>query len=348
VEILPLLRFMHKQGASDLHLATGSPPIVRIHGEMKKTNAPPLSADDVLGMLHAIMSDEQRREYEERLEADFSFPTDFARFRVNAFRQRLGPAAVLRKIPNEVLPLEKLGLPRIMGDLAMKDRGLILVTGPTGSGKSTTLASIIDHINQNCPKHIITIEDPIEFVHESKMSLINQREVGVHTHSFANALRSALREDPDVILVGEMRDLETTQLAITAAETGHLVLGTMHTNSAAKTCDRIVDIFPSGRQEQIRTMFSESLVAILAQTLIPTRDGKGRVAAYELLVGIPAARNLIREKKTAQINSVIQTGSAYGMIALDQALKDLVMRGRIAREEAIKRAANPNLFPDAA
>jgi len=342
---MPLLSFMHKQGASDLHLATGSPPILRLHGELKRTNAPPIPAEALRSMLHGIMNEDQRREFEEELEVDFSFPTDFARFRVNAFTQRHGPAAVLRKIPTDAPSLEKLGLPPNVGELAMKDRGLILVTGPTGSGKSTTLAAIIDYINQRCPDHIITIEDPIEFVHESKCALINQREVGAHTHSFANALRSALREDPDVVLVGEMRDLETTQLAITAAETGHLVLATMHTNSAATTCDRIVDIFPSERQEQVRTMFSESLLAIIAQTLIPTREGKGRVAAFEILVGIPAARNLIRERKSAQINSVIQTGSAYGMVSLDQSLKDLVMRGRIARDEAAKRASSPNLFP---
>ena len=345
MELLPLLSFMHKQGASDLHLSTGAPPILRVHGEMKRTTAAALSAEDLLPMLHSIMSDAQRREYAENLEVDFAFPTDFARFRVNAFTQRHGPAAVLRKIPNDVLPLDTLGVPPIVGELAMKERGLMLVTGPTGSGKSTTLASIIDFINTHSPDHIITIEDPIEFVHESKCALINQREVGPHTHSFANALRSALREDPDVILVGEMRDLETTQLAITAAETGHLVLGTMHTSSAAKTCDRIVDIFPSERQEQVRSMFSESLLAILAQTLIPTRDGKGRVAAFEILVGIPSARNLIREKKTAQIGSVIQTGSAHGMTSLDQSLKDLVMRGRISRDEGIRRASNPNVFP---
>lgn len=345
MELLPLLSFMHKQGASDLHLSTGVPPMLRVHGEMKRTNAPPLSAEDVRAMLHGIMSDAQRAEYAENLEADFSVATDFARFRVNAFNQRHGPAAVLRKIPAKVLPLDSLGLPPIVGQLAMKERGLFLVTGPTGSGKSTTLASIIDYINERSACHIITIEDPIEFVHDSKLSLINQREVGSHTRSFANALRSALREDPDVVLVGEMRDLETTQLAITAAETGHLVLGTMHTSSAAKTCDRIVDIFPGERQEQVRTMFSESLLAIIAQTLIPTCDGRGRAAAFEILVGIPAVRNLIREKKTSQINSVIQTGSAWGMVALDQSLKDLVMRGKIAREEAASRASNPNLFP---
>ena len=344
MDIGPLLSFIHKQGASDLHLSTGAPPIIRLHGDLKRTNAPPLTGEQVLSMIHGIMNDAQRQFYKENLEIDFSFATEFARFRANAFHQRLGPAAAFRLIPAEILPFEKLGLPPVVAELAMKERGLILVTGPTGCGKSTTLASIIDYINQHSQCHIITIEDPIEFVHENKNCLINQREVGGDTHSFANALRSALREDPDVILVGEMRDLETTALAITAAETGHLVLGTMHTNSAAKTCDRVVDIFPGERQDQIRTMFSESLLAIVAQTLIPTRDGKGRVAAYEILVGVPAARNLIREKKTAQINSVIQTGSSSGMTSLDQSLKDLVMRGKIAQEEAAKRAANPNLF----
>jgi len=344
VDIAPLLSFLAKQGASDLHLSTGSPPIIRLHGQLKRTNAPPLSADQVRAMVHSIMTDMQRLAFEEELEVDFSFATDFARFRVNAFHQRKGPAACLRLIPTEIKTLSELGLPPIVSELAMKDRGLLLVTGPTGSGKSTTLASIIDYINQHRPCHIITIEDPIEFVHESKNSLVNQREVGSDTRSFAAALRSALREDPDVVLVGEMRDLETTQLAITAAETGHLVLGTLHTNSAAKTCDRIVDIFPPEQQAQIRTMFSESLVAIIAQTLIPRRDGKGRVAAFEILVGVPAVRNLIRENKVAQINSVIQTGGSQGMISLDQSLKDLVMRGLITREEALKRAVNPSAF----
>jgi len=344
VDVSPLLSFIHKQGASDLHLSTGAPPIIRLHGELKRTNAPPLTADQVLSMIHGVMNDPQRRLYQENLEIDFSIATDFARFRVNAFNQRRGPAVVFRLIPTELLSFEKLGLPPVVADLAMKDRGLILVTGPTGCGKSTTLASIIDYINQHRHCHIITIEDPIEFVHDSKNCLVNQREVGGDTHSFAIALRSALREDPDVVLVGELRDLETTALAITAAETGHLVLATMHTSSAAKTCDRMVDIFPAEKQAQIRTMFSESLVAVIAQILIPTRDGKGRVAAYEILVGIPAARNLIRESKTPQINSVIQTGAANGMIAMDQSLKNLVMNGKIAREEAVKRAANPKLF----
>ena len=344
MDITPLLTFMFKQGASDLHLSTGAPPIIRLHGELKKTNAPPLTADQVLAMLHGVMNDAQRRVYQENLEIDFSLARDFARFRVNAFHQRRGPAAVFRVIPNKVMTFEELGLPAVIADLAMKDRGLVLVTGPTGSGKSTTLAAIIDYINARRTDHIITIEDPIEFIHDNNNSLINQREVGGDTLSFSNALRSALREDPDVILVGEMRDLETTSLAITAAETGHLVLGTMHTSSAAKTCDRVVDIFPAESQEQIRAMFSESILAIIAQTLIPTSDGKSRTAAYEILVGIPAVRNLIREKKTPQIASVIQTGSAYGMIAMDQSLKDLVMRGKITQEEAAKRAANPKLF----
>ena len=348
MDITPLLTFMFKQGASDLHLSTGAPPIIRLHGELKKTNAPPLTADQVLSMIHGIMTDPQRHFFAENLECDFSIARDFARFRVNAFHQRRGPAVVLRIIPTKVLSFEELGLPPVIADLAMKDRGLILVTGPTGCGKSTTLATIIDFINARRSAHIITIEDPIEFIHENKNCLVNQREVGSDTLSFTNALRSALREDPDVVLVGEMRDLETTQLAITAAETGHLVLGTMHTSSASKTCDRVVDIFPAEKQEQIRAMFSESLVGIIAQTLIPTRDGKGRTAAIEILVGIPAIRNLIRERKTPQIGSVIQTGAAYGMIAMDQSLKDLVMRGKITQEEAAARAANPKLFGEEA
>ena len=344
MDVTPLLSFIHKQGASDLHLSTGAPPIIRLHGELKKTNAPNLTDEQVLSMIQGVMNDSQRRIYEENLEIDFSIATDFARFRVNAFRQRKGPAVVFRLIPTKVRSFEDLSVPPVIAEVAMKDRGLVLVTGPTGSGKSTTLAAIIDYINERRHAHIITIEDPIEFIHDNKNSLINQREVGGDTHSFAAALRSALREDPNVILVGELRDLETTQLAITAAETGHLVFATMHTNSAAKTCDRVVDVFPGDRQEQIRSMFSESLLAIIAQALIPTRDGKGRVAAYEILIGIPAVRNLIREQKVAQIASVIQTGASYGMTALDQALKDLVMRGKISQEEAAKRALNPKLF----
>ena len=344
MDVTPLLSFIYKQGASDLHLSTGAPPIIRLHGELKKTNAPPLTAEQVFAMIHGIMNETQQGIFEKNLELDFSIAREFARFRVNAFHQRRGPAVVFRQIPNDVLTFGDLGLPAVVADLATRDRGLLLVTGPTGSGKSTTLAAIIDYINERRHDHIITIEDPIEFIHESKNCLVNQREVGGDTLSFANALRSALREDPDVILVGEMRDLETTQLAITAAETGHLVLGTMHTNSAAKTCNRIVDIFPAERQEQVMAMFSDSLIGIIAQALVPTPDGRGRVGAFEILIGMPSVRNLIRERKTGQLASVIQTGASYGMMAMDQSLKDLVMRGRITQEEAAKRASNPKLF----
>src|SRR6267378_1619792 len=264
--------------------------------------------------------------------------------RANVFTQRRGPGAVFRVIPTKIRTLEELGCPPVLREIAMKERGLVLVTGPTGSGKSTTLAAMIDYLNSNKQAHIITIEDPIEFVHESKKCLINQREVGPHTLSFSNALRSALREDPDVILVGEMRDLETTSLAITAAETGHLVFGTLHTSSAAKTIDRIVDVFPGDRQSQIRTMVSESLEGVIAQSLIPTADGKSRVAALEILVGIPALRNLVREEKTAQILSIMQVGTQHGMQTLDHALKELVTSGKITRDEALKRATNPRLF----
>ena len=333
-----LLRFIHDSAASDLHLSAGAPPILRVHGELKRANRPSLTPDDVLAMAFSVMDDPQRHTYAEEHELDFAIARPFARFRVNAFVQRRGPALVFRIIPGKVLTFEQLGLPPVLADLAMKDKGLILVTGPTGSGKSTTLAALIDYINDHRHDHILTIEDPIEFVHESKLCLVNQREVGGHTHSFAAALRSALREDPDVILVGELRDLETTQLAISAAETGHLVFGTLHTNSAAKTCDRVVDIFPSERQEQVRTMFSESLVGIMSQTLLPRADGKGRVAALEILVGVPAARNLIREKKVAQIASVIQTGASLGMVALDQSLKRLVQQGLVTPAEAAKHS----------
>ena len=340
INVPALLRFMHNQGASDLHLSAGSPPIVRLHGELKKTNAPSLSAQDVLAIVHEIMmEDGQKDRFADEMEADFALDLGFARFRVNAFNQKRGPALVLRHIPSEIRSFEELGLPRVLADLAMRDKGLILVTGPTGSGKSTTLAAILDYINTNRRDHIITIEDPIEFVHESKQCLVNQREVGEHTRSFAAALRSALREDPDVILVGELRDLETTQLAITAAETGHLVLATMHTNSAAKTCDRVVDIFPGERQQQVRSMFSESLAGVVSQNLLPRRDGKGRVAAFEILVGVPAVRNLIRERKISQLASVIQTSSGLGMVAMEQSLKDLVLRGLITQDEARKHAA---------
>jgi twitching motility protein PilT len=346
LDLLALLRFMHDHGASDMHLSAGAPPILRLHGELKKVNHPALSPEDVAAVARQVMDEEQRDTYAEELELDFSLALDFARFRVNAFQQRRGPALVLRIIPSRVLSLEELGLPSVLAELTMREKGLILVTGPTGSGKSTTLAAMIDAINTCRRAHIITIEDPIEFVHDNKCCLINQREVGGHTRSFANALRSALREDPDVVLVGELRDLETTQLAITAAETGHLVLGTMHTNSAAKTCDRIVDIFPSERQEQVRTMFSESLAGIAAQLLLPRAQGPGRVAALEVLVGTSAVRNLIREQKVSQLHSTLQTGAGDGMVTMDQSLQRLVEQGRVAREEARKHAIDPKAFAE--
>jgi twitching motility protein PilT len=305
----------------------------------------PLTSDETFEALSAILTEEQMQEFNETLDIDFSFEiVGVSRFRANVFLQQRGPGAVFRMIPSKVLTLEQLGMPEVLRTMALKEKGLIVVTGPTGSGKSTTLAAMVNHVNETRPGHILTIEDPIEFVHESKMSLVNQREVGNHTQSFANALRAALREDPDVILVGELRDLETTSLAITAAETGHLVFATLHTNSAAKTIDRLIDIYPAGQQSQIRTMLSESLEGVVAQTLLPSKDGKGRVAAVEILIGVPALRNMIREDKTAQILSVMQTGAQHGMQSLDQALQDLVMQGRLSRAEAMRKSSNPKLF----
>ncbi len=345
MDITELLIFTKNQGASDLHLSAGVPPMVRLHGEMTPLDMPALERDVMHNLLYDIMADGQKKAFEEHHELDFAIElADVCRFRVNAFVQRRGEGAVFRVIPSEVKSFHELGLPPVLADMCMKEKGLVLVTGPTGSGKSTTLAAMIDYVNRKRRSHIITIEDPIEFVHESKMCLLNQREVGPHTHSFSNALRSALREDPDIILVGELRDLETTQLAITAAETGHIVFGTLHTNSAAKTVDRVIDIFPSAQQAQIRTMFSESIVGIVSQTLVKTADKKGRAAALEILVGVPALRNLIREDKTAQIMSVIQTGGQHGMQSMDQCLKNLVMEGKITREEAARKSQNPSLF----
>jgi len=296
-------------------------------------------------MVYDIMNDSQRKVYEETLECDFSFEIpNLARFRVNAFNQNRGAGAVFRTIPSKVLTLEELNAPRIFGEIANQPRGLVLVTGPTGSGKSTTLAAMVNHVNENEYGHILTVEDPIEFVHESKKCLINQREVGPHTLSFANALRSALREDPDIILVGEMRDLETIRLAMTAAETGHLVFGTLHTSSAAKTVDRIIDVFPAAEKEMIRAMLSESLRAVISQTLCKTKDGTSRVAAHEIMIGTPAIRNLIREAKVAQMYSAIQTGQAIGMQTLDQNLQDLVKRNLVAVPEARSKAANKDAF----
>ncbi len=344
-QLKSLLKAIVEAGASDLHFSTGMPPMARLRGEMVPFQAPPLTPEEAREALYELLTEEQRAQFAERQELDFALEIpELSRFRANYFEQRRGIAAVFRIIANRIPTLDDLGTPRVLKDLAMKDRGLVLVTGPTGSGKSSTLAAMIDYINENCQKHIITIEDPIEFVHDRKKCMINQREVGAHTGSFSAALRSALREDPDIMLVGELRDLETTALAITAAETGHLVFGTLHTNSASKTIDRLIDVFPPEQQAQVRTMLSESLEGIVAQTLIPTVDKKGRVAAFEILVGVHALRNLIREDKTSQIQSVIQVGGAYGMMTLDQSLKELVTSGKITRAAALARSSNPKLF----
>ncbi|HMT78876.1 MAG: type IV pilus twitching motility protein PilT [Betaproteobacteria bacterium] len=346
MDITELLAFSVKNKASDLHLSAGLPPMIRVHGDVRRINLPAMEHKDVHGMVYDIMNDGQRKIYEETLECDFSFEIpNLARFRVNAFNQHRGAGAVFRTIPSKVLTLEELNCPKIFKEISEYPRGIVLCTGPTGSGKSTTLAAMVNHVNENDYGHILTVEDPIEFVHESKKCLINQREVGPHTLSFANALRSALREDPDVILVGEMRDLETIRLALTAAETGHLVFGTLHTSSAAKTVDRIVDVFPAAEKEMVRAMLSESLRAVISQTLMKTKDGSGRVAAHEIMIGTPAIRNLIRENKIAQMYSAIQTGQNFGMQTLDQNLVDLVRRNVVSNAEARFRAANKDTFP---
>ncbi|MBO7380377.1 MAG: type IV pilus twitching motility protein PilT [Neisseriaceae bacterium] len=341
MHITDLLAFAVQNKASDLHISTGLPPMIRVHGEMRRINLPATTTEDTFGMITDIMNDSQRKAYQHNLETDFSFELPgVARFRVNAFNINRGPAAVFRTIPSEVLTLEQLDCPKIFKDICDTPRGLVLVTGPTGSGKSTTLAAMIDYINETSPCHVLTIEDPIEFVHQSKKALINQRELHEHTHSFDNALRSALREDPDVILVGEMRDIETIRLALTAAETGHLVFATLHTTGAAKTVDRIVDSFPGGEKDMIRTMLSESLRSVISQTLLKKRDGSGRVAAWEIMIATPAIRNLIRENKIAQMGSMIQTGQQYGMQTLDQALSALLKKGQISIDVARSKAQN--------
>ncbi len=344
MDITEMRAFCVKQKASDLHLSAGLPPIIRVDGDVRRINLPPLEHKEVHELIYEIMNDKQRRDFEEFLETDFSFEVPgLARFRVNAFNQNRGAGAVFRTIPSKVLTMEELGHGQVFREVSMVERGLILVTGPTGSGKSTTLAAMVDYINENRYSHILTIEDPIEFVHESKKCLVNQREVHRDTLGFSEALRSALREDPDVILVGELRDLETIRLALTAAETGHVVFGTLHTNSAAKTIDRIVDVFPGEEKAMVRSMLSESLQAVISQTLLK-RVGGGRVAAHEIMLATPAIRNLIREDKIAQMYSAIQTGGGMGMQTMDQSLRNLLQKGLITRQAAREKAKQPDAF----
>lgn len=344
MDITELLAFSAKQGASDLHLSAGLPPMIRVDGDVRRINLPALDHKSVHALVYDIMNDKQRKDYEEFLETDFSFEVPgVSRFRVNAFNHNRGAGAVFRTIPSKVLTMDQLGLGQVFKSLADIPRGLVVVTGPTGSGKSTTLAAMIDYINESKQNHILTVEDPIEFVHESKRSLINQREVHRDTLGFNEALRSALREDPDVILVGELRDLETIRLALTAAETGHVVFGTLHTSSAAKTIDRVVDVFPAAEKSMVRSMLSESLQGVISQTLLK-KNGGGRVAAHEIMIGTPAIRNLIREDKVAQMYSAIQTGATYGMQTMDQCLEQLLRKGLISREAAREKAKVPDNF----
>ena len=344
MDITELLAFSNKQGASDMHLSSGLPPMIRVDGDIRRINVPALDSKEVYGLIYEIMNDKQRKEFEEFLECDFSFEIPgIARFRVNAYNQNRGAAGVFRTIPSKVLTMDDLGMGEIFRQIAQSTRGLITVTGPTGSGKSTTLAAMMDYVNANKYEHILTIEDPIEFVHESKKSLVNQREVHRDTLGFNAALRSALREDPDIILVGEMRDMETIRLALEAAETGHVVFGTLHTSSAAKTIDRIIDVFPAAEKSMVRSMLSESLQAVISQNLLK-KVGGGRVAAHEIMICTPAIRNLIREDKVAQMYSAIQTGGQLGMQTLDQCLKDLLKKGLITKEAAQAKAKTPDDF----
>jgi twitching motility protein PilT len=344
MDITELLTFSAKNKASDLHISAGEPPMIRVDGDIRRINVPEMDNTEVRAMVYDIMNDKQRKDFEEFLEADFSFEIPgLARFRVNAFNQNRGVAAVFRTIPSKVLSLEELGAPEIFKTISDNPRGIVLVTGPTGSGKSTTLAAMVDYKNDKTNEHILTIEDPIEFVHKSKKCLVNQREVHRDTLGFSEALRSALREDPDIILVGELRDLETIELALTAAETGHLVFGTLHTSSAAKTIDRIIDVFPAAEKSMVRSMLSESLRAVISQTLLK-KVGGGRIAAHEIMIGTAAIRNLIREDKVPQMYSAIQTGGAVGMQTLDQCLQDLVRRQLITKATALPIAVNKDLF----
>ena len=342
MDITELLAFSATNGASDRHLSAGLPPMIRVDGDVRRINLPAMEHKEVHALIYDIMNDKQRKDFEEFFETDFSFEVPgVARFRVNAFNHNRGAGAVFRTIPSKVLTMEDLGMGKVFQKISEMPRGIVLVTGPTGSGKSTTLAAMIDYINDSRYEHILTIEDPIEFVHESKKCLVNQREVHRDTLGFAEALRSALREDPDIILVGEMRDLETIRLALTAAETGHLVFGTLHTTSAAKTIDRVVDVFPAEEKSMVRSMLSESLQAVISQTLMK-KNGGGRVAAHEIMIGTPAIRNLIREDKVAQMYSAIQTGGALGMQTLDQCLQGLVQKGLVSREVAREKAKSPD------
>jgi twitching motility protein PilT len=344
VDIAELLAFSVNNNASDLHLSSGMPPIIRIDGDMRRIDVPALEHRTVHALVYDIMNDKQRRDYEEFLEVDFSFEIQgIARFRVNAFNQHRGAAADFRTIPSKVPTLEELGAPEVFKGIIDVPRGLVLVTGPTGSGKTTTQAAMIDYLNDKHYSHILTIEDPVEYIHVSKKCLVNQREVHQHTLGFSEALRVALREDPDIILVGEMRDLETVRLALTAAETGHLVLATLHTSSAAKTVDRVIDVFPAAEKSMVRSMLSESLRSVISQILIK-KVGGGRIAAHEIMVCTPAIRNLIREDKVPQMYSAIQTGQAHGMQTLDQCLQDLVRRGLISKATARERAVAKEIF----
>lgn len=336
MNITELLAISVKNNASDLHLSSGLPPLIRVDGDIRRLNMPSLNHQQVLALIYESMNDRQRVEYDTHMEVDFSFEKEgLARFRVNAFVQNRGASAVFRAIPSNVLSLDEINAPQICKDIIRQPTGIILVTGATGSGKSTTLAAMIDYLNTHERMHILTVEDPIEFVHKNKQCLIHQREVQRDTNSFSKALESALREDPDVILVGELRDLETIRLAITAAETGHLVFATMHTNSAPKTIDRIIDAFPAGEKSMVRSMLSESLRAVIAQRLIKKVNG-GRIAAHEIMVGVPAIRNLIREDKVSQMYSVIQTGQHHGMQTMEQCLQRLINHGEITQQDAGK------------